>query len=152
MREAQIEWADGAPESTVSIGPWFASTGGGSWAVFLDGVGPAPAPPRERTDEDRKRLAAAELKRARKNARRLGFARGDGLFLWVGWVGRTRVSVIAQSEPAEDGTGYAGWSIAVGGVCHAWSKPGDHSTFEEIELAALRALPAAIERVKAACR
>jgi hypothetical protein len=35
------------------------------------GSGSEPRRPREKTDEDRKRIVAAELKRARKNARRL---------------------------------------------------------------------------------
>ena len=39
--------------------------------VSVSFVGGEPRQPREKTDADRERIAAAELKRARKNARRL---------------------------------------------------------------------------------
>lgn len=56
-------------------------------------------PPREKTDEDRKRIAAAELKRARKNARRLGLVAvectefGGCSRRWKGTVRGVRITI-----------------------------------------------------------
>lgn len=120
-------------------------------AVNIHATAPiAHPPPRERTDEDRKRLAAAELKRARKNARRLGFVakqwsrHDERARFW--YRGELSVAVVNPLGEAR-----YGWRIdsergpiAVG--------HGDYATLDDAELAALRALPVAIEQVRGAGR
>lgn len=113
-------------------------------------------PPREKTDEDRARIAAAELKRARKNARRLGLVRSDEAddITPVKYKRVTPDAELYASVHHEDDGSFS-WEVVsyTDGGCernsHARSAA---STFfiEEAELAALRALPDAVAQLTAA--
>lgn len=117
---------------------------------------PEPSPksePREQTNEDRRRLLAAELKRARKNARRLGFTTRTvfNTLLWNGTALQVIVSPrVLPGGPREVDCTVYDWAIwparldatdaLARGDCKAFCLIAD-----EAELDALRALPAVIE-------
>lgn len=56
---SDIEWKDGAIESTVSMGPWFVRATSGDWAVYLDGVGKVRSGMRDSRAENKAAITAA---------------------------------------------------------------------------------------------
>lgn len=114
---------------------------------------PEPKQPREQTDEDRRRILAAELKRARKNAKRLGMAARDvfNTRLWESSALQVIVSPrVLLGGPHEDDCTVYDWAVwfaaleAPSAVARS-DRWAFCATADEAERDALRALPAVLE-------